>query len=106
MTCATISVNNKTVNLEVNSDACLSLDVNHIQNVLSLSSTGIQGIQGSQGIQGIQGESGSSFDQLQINDMQPTTTNVYSSQKIEDRIDDHVGNEDFNYSNYFNDLLL
>ena len=49
MTCATISVNNKTVNLDVDSDACLSLDVNHIQNVLSLSGVGIQGIQGEVG---------------------------------------------------------
>ncbi len=52
MTCATISVNNKTVDLEVNSDACLILDVNHIQNVLSLSSTGIQGVKGETGSSG------------------------------------------------------
>ena len=43
---------------------------------------------------------------LIINDAQPSLLDVYSSQKVEDRIDDHVGNEDFNYSNYFSDLLL
>ena len=68
MTCATISVENKIVNLDVESNSCTSLDVNHIQNVLSLSSVGIQGvqgdqgIQGEQGIQGIQGEVGASVD--------------------------------------------
>ena len=43
---------------------------------------------------------------LVVNDAQLSLTDVYSSQKVEDRIDDHVGNEDFNYSNYFSDLLL
>ena len=74
MTCATISVENKIVNLDVESNSCTSLDVNHIQNVLSLSSVGIQGVQGEKGeignsaIEYVAGENITSYQPLIIDD--------------------------------------